>query len=224
MRRSSFAMLERHIMVLATDDAGAEAPAETRERLKGAFPAGATRRMTTLGLLVGSALGKLGPRESDAIVYASGYGESCALEAFLDSYPAPSPTLFQTSIHPSAVQQLMIGRQCAVREFLPLSGGPLLAFHALRASLLSPSGRALLCGGEERGTWLLKHGLASHRTFAFATLLSAEPEPGAAGRVRLSRAEGGGDLGLAGLFDLLHARAPFDGMVAPGWRLQIEWA
>jgi hypothetical protein len=217
-------MLERHIMILATEDAGAELPAATRERLKGVFPPGATRRMTTLGLLVGSALGRLGPRESDAIVYASGYGESCALEAFLDSYPTPSPTLFQTSIHPSAVQQLMIGRQGVVREFLPLSGGPLLAFHALRAGLLSRAGRAILCGGEERGTWLLEHGLASDRTFAFAALLSAEPEPGAAGRVRLSRGEGSGKLGLPALFDLLHARTPFDGMVAPGWRLQIEWA
>jgi hypothetical protein len=211
-------------MFLATDDAGSEVPAATRERLKGAFPPGATRRMTTLGLLVGSALGRLGPQEADAIVYASGYGESCALEAFLDSYPAPSPTLFQTSIHPSAVQQLMIGRQCAVREFLPLSGGLLLAFHALRASLLSRSARAILCGGEERGTWLLEHGLASDRTFAFAALLSTEPGPGAAGRVRIARAGGEGELGLPALFDLLHARSPFDGMIAPGWRLQIEWA
>jgi len=217
-------MLERHIRLLATDDAGAEAPAATRERLKGAFPPGATRRMTTLGLLVGSTLARLEPREGDAIVYASGYAESCALEAFLDSYPAPSPTLFQTSIHPSAVQQLMIGRQCAVRELLPLSGGTLLAFHALRTCLLSPSARAILCGGEERGTWLLEHGLASDRTFAFAALVSAEPARDAAGRVRISRGEGRGELGLPGLFDLLHGKAPFDGMIAPGWRLQLEWS
>jgi hypothetical protein len=216
-------MFERHIRLLATDDALGEAPAATRERLRGAFPPGATRRMTTLGLLVGNALGRMEPREGDALVYASGYAESCALEAFLDSYPAPSPTLFQTSIHPSAVQQLMIGRQGSVREFLPLSGGPLLAFHALRACVLSHSERTILCGGEERGTWLLAHGLASDRTFAFAALLSAEPAPGAAARLRLSRGEGGGELGLPALFDMLHERAPFDAMIAPGWRLQLEW-
>jgi hypothetical protein len=216
-------MFERHILLLATDDAGAETPAATRERLKGEFPPGATRRMTTLGLLVGGALARTEPREGDALVYASGYAESCALEAFLDSFPAPSPTLFQTSIHPSAVQQLMIGRQCAVREFLPLSGGPLLAFHALRACVLSRSERTVLCGGEERGTWLLEHGLASDRTFAFAAVLSAEAEGDEAGRLRLARGEGRGGLGLPAFFDLLHRRRPFDGMVAPGWRLELEW-
>jgi len=216
-------MLERHIRLVSTDDAGSEAPAATRERLKGSFPPGATRRMTTLGLILGSTLARLEPREGDALVYASGYAESCALEAFLDSFPAPSPTLFQTSIHPSAVQQLMIGRQCAVREFLPLSGGPLLAYHALRTCLLSRSARAILCGGEEKGTWLLEHGLASDRTFAFAALLSAEPARDAAGRVRISRGKGSGELGLPALFDLLHRRSPFDGMIAPGWRLQLDW-
>ncbi len=216
-------MFERRIHLLHTDDAGSEAPAATRERLKGAFPAGATRRMTTLGLLVGGALGRIETGEEDALVYASAYAESCALEGFLDSFPLPSPTLFQTSIHPSAVQQLMIGRQRAVREFLPLSGGPLLAFHALRACVLSPSERAVLCGGEERGTWLLQHGLASDRTFGFAALLSRGSPQGACGAVRLAPAEGAGALGLPALFDLLHRRTPFDGMIAPGWRLQLEW-
>jgi hypothetical protein len=223
MRRFSSAMLERHIRLLVTDDARGEAPAATRERLKGVFPAGATRRMTTLGLLVGGALARLEPDGEDPLVYASGYAESCALEGFLDSFPTPSPTLFQTSIHPSAVQQLMIARQRALREFLPLSGGGLLAFHALRASLLSPSPRVVLCGGEERGTWLLEHGLASDRTFAFAALIAAGPAEGAVATVRMARGEGRGELSLAALFDLLHARAPFDGMIAPGWRLQLEW-
>ncbi len=216
-------MIERHIQILVTDDPGAEAPAATRERLKGHFPPGATRRMTTLGLLVGSALARIGPREDDALVYASGYAESRALEGFLDSFPTPSPTLFQTSIHPSAVQQLMIGRQTPVHELMPLSGGPLLAFHAVRAALLSPATRAVLCGGEETGTWLLEHGLASNRTFAFAAALTREAPAEAAGRIRLVRHDGEGTLSLPAFFDLLHARTPFDGMVAPGWRLGLEW-
>jgi len=216
-------MLERHIQSVITDDAGSETPAEGRNRLKGHFPAGSTRRMTTLGLMVGNALAELNPGPEDAIVYASGYAETCALESFLDSFPAPSPTLFQTSIHPSAVQQLMIGRQAAVREFLPLSGGSLFAFHALRASLLSPAPRVLLCGGEERGTWLLGHGLASGRTYAFAASLQTEKAPGSLGKVRLTRAEGMGELGLDAWFDLLRAREPFAGMIAPGWHMEIEW-
>lgn len=216
-------MLERHIQLLVTDDAAQEAPAATRERLKARFPAGATRRMTTLGLLVGGALKPLEPTEDDGLVYASGYAESCALEGFLDSFPAPSPTLFQTSIHPSAVEQVMIGMQAPVREFLPLSGGRLLAFHALRAALLCPSPRSLLCGGEERGTWLLDHGLASDRTFAFAASLTIDRTAESPGSVRLEQADGNGELGLAALFDLLHARRAFGGMVAPGWRLELAW-
>jgi hypothetical protein len=224
MRHSSSAMLERHIHAVVTDDARGENPAGTRERLRGGFPAGATRRMTTLGLLVGNALARLAPAEEDAIVYASGYAESCALEGFLDSFPSPSPTLFQTSIHPSGVQQLLIGRQRSVREFLPLSGGRLLGFHALRAAFLAPAKRVLFCGGEERGTWLLEHGLASERTFAFAAALAADGGPAALGRARLSRAEGSGELGLADWFDLLHGRSGYAGMVAPGWRLELEWS
>jgi hypothetical protein len=216
-------MLERHIQALVTDDTTGEAPAATRERLKGNFPAGATRRMTNLGLLVGSALAKLAPGEDDSVVYATGYAESCALEGFLDSFPTPSPTLFQTSIHPSAVQQLMIGRQQPLRELIPISGGPLIAFHAVRASLLSPAHRSVLCGGEERGSWLLEHGLASDRTFAFAMALTAGESADALGRVRISRDEGDGRLDLPSFFDLVNARKPFDAMIAPGWRLALEW-
>ena len=206
-----------------TDDARGENPSASRSRLKGRFPAGATRRMTTLGMIAGAALAELGPREDDAVVYASGYAESCALEGFLDSFPTPSPTLFQTSIHPSAVQQVMIGRQGPVREFLPHSGGRLIAFQALRAALLSPAPRVILCGGEERGTWLLEHGLASDRTFGFAASLSRERAADGAGRVRLARGDGDGELGLASFFDLLHGRTAFHGFVAPGWRLDLEW-
>ena len=111
MRHCFFAMFERYIQAVRTDDSGPEEPAATRERLRAAFAPGATRRMTQLGLLVGATLGPLEPAEDDAIVYASSYGESRALEAFLESFPFPSPTLFQTSIHPSGVQQGLIGRQ-----------------------------------------------------------------------------------------------------------------
>jgi hypothetical protein len=216
-------MLEAHLGRVFTEDPRGESAAATRERLKGAFPPGATRRMTTLGMLVGSVLGRLDPDAQDAIVYATGYAESCALEGYLDGFPAPSPTLFQTSIHPSAVQQLMIGRQRGVRELMPLSGGALLAFHAVRACLLSASERVLLCGGEERGTWLLEHGLASDRTFAFAASLGRVRTPESVGTVRLSPCAGAGALDLAGLFDVMRGREPFDAPVAPGWRLSLEW-
>jgi hypothetical protein len=216
-------MLELHIHSAFADDPGEEAPAATRERLKGCFPAGAARRMTTLGMLVGNAVARAQPSPGDAIVYASGYAESRALEDFIDSFPAASPTLFQTSIQPSAVQQLMIGRQTPVDELMPLSGGALLAFQALRAAALSPAQRVIVCGGEERGTWLLEHKLASERTYAFA--LAAAKAPGAAplGLVRLEPRDGGGELGLSALFDALRDRRNLDCQAAAGWRLLIEW-
>jgi len=216
-------MFERYIQQVAVEDPGLAKPAEIRERLKGRFPPGATRRMTTLGLLVGSTLEPLAPGEGDTLVYATAFAESGALEAFLDSFPAPSPTLFQTSIHPSAVQQFMIGRQHPVREFLPLSGGRLLALHALRAAVVNTSPRVVLCGGEERGSWLLDYGLASPRTFAFAVALATAPGTAPLGRLRLEQAEGTGELGLPGFFDLLGPRRAYHGPLAPGWRLDLEW-
>src|SRR6187549_1436217 len=101
-------MLESYLHALSLADAGDEDLATTRERLKERFPRGATRRMTQLGLLVGAALEEFSPQPDDALVYASAYAETRALEGYLESFPAASPTLFQTSIHPSAVQQALI--------------------------------------------------------------------------------------------------------------------
>jgi len=218
-------MLERYIQALSAAEAGLEEPAATRERLKERFPKGATRRMTQLGLLVGAALEELGPGTDDAVVYASAYAETRALEGYLDSFPTASPTLFQTSIHPSAVQQAMIGRQLPVREFFPLTGRLHLPAHAVQAALLSPAPRVLLCGGEERGTWLLERKVASDRTFAFALALVPEAA-GALARVRLESVDAAVPavaLTLPEFFDALQARRALDLVAAPGLRLEVEW-
>ena len=110
--------------------------------------------------------------EDDALVYATQFGEGRALEGYLDSFPAASPTLFQTSIHPSGAQQGLIGRQRSVREFFPLAGGNHLVATAAQAALLAHAERVLFCGGEERGTWLVPHAAASDRAFAFALALT----------------------------------------------------
>lgn len=218
-------MLERYLHALSLNDAGDEDIAATRERLKNRFARGATRRMTQLGLLVGAALDELAPRPDDAIVYASAYAESRALEAYLDSFPNPSPTLFQTSIHPSAVQQSLINRQQSVDEFFPLTGRAHLVAHAVQAALLSAAPRVLLCGGEERGTWLLAQHAASDRSFAFAFSLGRE-SAGALARVALSLAPDttrAAEFTLPDLFAALAARRPLDLVAAPGLRLQFTW-
>lgn len=221
----SSAMLERYVHALSVADVGDEEPAATRERLKERFPRGATRRMTQLGLLVGAALEDIGPRADDALVYASAYAETRALEGYLESFPAASPTLFQTSIHPSAVQQAMIARQLPLGEFFPLTGRAQLVAHALQTALLSPAPRVLLCGGEERGTWLLEQRAASDRTFAFALALGAEPD-GALARVTLAPVAAelaATDLTLPDFFDALRARQPVDRVAAPGLHLSLTW-
>jgi hypothetical protein len=231
-------MLERFIQDLRTDDPGSEAPAATRERLKARFAPGSTRRMTLLGMLVGAALDDLQPAADDTVVYASAFGEGRALEDYLASFPAASPTLFQTSIHPSGLQQGLIGRQRSVREVFPHAGGRQMTVQALLTAMLAPARNAVLAGGEERGTWLLEAKAVSDRSFAYAMRLAREPGPGALGRLTLTNttlsseaniSESTGGSATEGLshfswFELLHRRQPFDGAAAEGWRLQLTWS
>jgi len=212
----------RTITRISTRDAAEEEPSVTRERLKDRFPRGSTRRMTQLGLLVGDVLMDMDPGPDDAIIYISRYAETRALEQYLESFPTASPTLFQTSIHPSAVQQVMIGRQLPVREFLPITGNEQLVAQGLTAALVSPASRVLLCGGEERGTWLLEQGVASDRNFAFACALSRDPD-GALGRVTMGNEVCPPEvpLGLEEFFRRLTDREPFT-LVAPSAQ-RISW-
>jgi hypothetical protein len=218
-------MIERYVHAVQTDAAAGEESAVTRERLRDAFPRGATRRMTQLGLLVGSVLGKVGPTEQDVLVYASVYAETRALEDYLVSFPSASPTLFQTSIHPSAVQQALIGRQQAVREFYPLTGRTHLVVHAVRTAILAGAPRAIVCGGEERGSWLREQGFASEESFAFAFDLRAE-RAGALATVRLEPVGPGGETPsflLADFFRALHRREAVSVHAGMETRLTLTW-
>ena len=218
------AMLERYLHTLSLCDVAEEDPAITRERLKDRFPRGATRRMTQLGLLVGAALDEMTPRLDDAVVYASAFAETRALEGYLDSFPSASPTLFQTSIHPSAVQQALIGRQHAIGEFFPLTGRSHLVMQAVQTALLSPAPRVLLCGGEERGTWLLQQNVASERSFAFAVSLSAQ-SAGALARLTLSPTSDANveECSLHDFFRALQERRPLAIAGPAGLRLNLTW-
>ena len=218
-------MLERYLQALSLADVGDEDHAATRERLKERFARGATRRMTQLGLLVGAAIEELAPRADDALVYASAYAETRALEGYLESFPGASPTLFQTSIHPSAVQQALITRQHPVEEFFPLTGRAHLVAHAVQTALLSPVPRVLLCGGEERGTWLLEKKAASDRTFAFALALGHDAT-GALARVSLDSCVADAasvEFTLPQFFDALRERRAIDLVAAPGLQLGLHW-
>lgn len=184
-------MMERFIHHVRVElPPATEAVAEARERLKEKFPRTALRRMTHLGLLLGSTVEGVALTPQDAVVYASSYAETRALEDFLASFPGASPLLFQTSIHPGGVQQVLIGRQQPIARLWPLAGRARLVEQALLTALLENAPRTVVLGGEERGTWLLERGMASERAFAFAVEMRAEAE-GAAGRVALVPAAGG---------------------------------
>jgi hypothetical protein len=161
-----------------------ESAAQARERLREKFPRNSLRRMTHLGMLLGATLEDVVVRPDDALVYASSFAETRALEDFLISFPAASPLLFQTSIHPGGVQQVLIGRQQPVARLWPLAGRARLVEHALLTAMLESAPRVIVIGGEERGTWLLEHGMASDRAFGFALLLTRDSS-GAAGVVSL---------------------------------------
>lgn len=178
-------MMERFIHQVAVElPTTEETLAGARARLGARFPRPALRRMTHLGLLVGSVLDGTVFGPDDAIVYASCFAETCALEDFLKSFPAASPLLFQGSIHPGGVQQVLVSRSQPIARLWPLAGRTRLIEQALLTALLEPAPRVMLVGGEERGTWMREHGMASATSFAFALLLTAE-RAGAAGGVRL---------------------------------------
>lgn len=176
-------MIERflhHVRVECPD--AAETAVEARVRLADKFPRTAVRRMTHLGLLTGVVLENVPVTPDDAIVYASTFAETRALEEFLTSFPAASPLLFQTSIHPGGVQQILIGRQQPIARLWPLAGRARLVEHALLTALLEPATQVILLGGEERGSWMLDHHMAASRAFAFAVVLRRD-STGAVGRV-----------------------------------------
>ena len=84
-------MIERYVAAVRTEDPGLESASETRQRLRELFPRGATRRMTQLGLLMGSVLRDFTLGPADVVVYASTYAENQALAEYLASFPTPSP-------------------------------------------------------------------------------------------------------------------------------------
>jgi len=180
--------------------------------------------MTQLGMVVGAVLGKLEPTAEDTLVYASTFAESRSLESYLDSFPAASPTLFQTSIHPSGAQQALIGRQRSLGEVFSHSGVDQMPAQSLLTAMLAPAARVLLCGGEEHGDWLVNYYSAQDRTFGYALALTREPGPAPLGRMALLPTEQPGALKQSQWFDLLHQRRALDGPIALGWRLQLNWS
>jgi hypothetical protein len=213
---------ERYIHQLRVElPAPGETVVEARARLAEKFPRNVSRRMTHLGLLLGSTLDGIPLGPEDAVVYASTFAETRSLEDFLGGFPAASPLLFQTSIHPGGIQQVMVGRQQPVARLWPLAGNERIVEQAFETALLEPAARVIVTGGEERGTWMLEHQMAAAQPFAFALALGREAT-GAIGRVRFVPGEvsAGPCPTLEELANALSGRRPLDWLgVGGAWTL-----
>lgn len=159
------------VATLRVDEAQA---LERFSEMKAALPSRAARRMSRLGLMLARLLEQTGVTEETTVIYGSTFAEGRTLETYLESFPQPSPLGFQSSIHPSGIEQVLILRQQPVRAFFPLADDGHLPLALLRTLLLSGAGqRALLLGGEECASWLTAHKLGAAENFAFA--LALEP-------------------------------------------------
>ncbi len=210
---------------------GATPDERAREWTKN-FPSNAVRRMTKLGLMLGAALKDFPIEPDDAVIYATTFGESITLARYLESFPTASPLFFQTSIHPSAIEQVLINRACPVRELTPLAGQPDLSAHAALTALLTPGERVLLTGGEEVGSWMRRLDAASNVGFAFALELGGSSSEDAVGelywteeprRVAPSQVPAAVAGDLQELFQVIHERRPMHLPCPSGGEVVLTW-
>lgn len=200
-----------------------ESPDEL-DALKAGFGARVARRMTRLGMMMSDVLSELEIAEPTSIVYATTYSETRAIEKFLDSFPYPSPQGFQTSIHPSGVEQFLIQRKHALDEYFPLAGGHDIFIRGLDSLLGCAHANLVYCGGEERGTWLEAMELSSRHNFAWALRLSASSE-GAIGAITWeSSGEFGPDFNICALVDAIRGREAFIYQNAESGRVELTWS
>lgn len=193
--------------------------------LKAGFPGRSARRMTRLGMQVSHVLRELGIDEACSLVYATSYSETCTIEKFLDSFPYPSPQAFQTSIHPGGVEQFLIQNKQAVTEFFPLAGKENLLFRALDTARLCAGETILLCGGEERGTWLSVSGVSSETNYAWALETQKKPSDATIGRIAWrGLAEAKGDASVLPAFvAALQSESAYQYRAPEGGELELNW-
>ena len=228
-------MIRRHVVRAAAEGPfEGEIPPEIVRAWARNFSPNAARRMTHLGLLLGEVMREFYIAPDDAVVYATTFGETVATGRYLESFPAASPLFFQTSIHPSAIEQVLINRGCPVRELTPLAGQPDLSAQAALTALLTPGERVLLTGGEEVGTWLRQLDAASNVGFGFALELSDQPTPDAVGELcwnatpgeapTTTRAASSAAVGdLHELFFAVRGRRAWRGASPSGGEIALTW-
>ena len=227
MQDALFVMNEDDFSIEAVEwiDGGDDQAADARTRYKEDFPGRSARRMTHLGMMVGLCLKKLDVEREVPIIYASAFAESSSLEKFIDSFPEASPALFQSSIHPSAVEQALIPGKQAIDRFYPITSNTNLGGKALENCFLMGENSVVLVGGEERGTWLCEYDFASHESFAIGLRLRRGKN--GLGRVSIDHSEVSGDEEGVSFSALVTAIKGHQAIRIPSFALdawiQIDW-
>jgi len=199
--------------------------ADALAALKAEFPGRSARRMTRLGMQMTHVLKDLGIGERCSLIYATSFSETCTIEKYLDSFPFPSPQAFQTSIHPSGVEQFLIQQKQAITEFFPLAGQDDQLFRALETALLCQTDQMVLCGGEERGTWLGDTGVSAEANYAWALSLHRQAPEAAIGRITwqgLAEAEGDPKI-VPNLIEALRAQSTYHYRAPNGGEMELNW-
>ncbi len=151
---------------------GAAELAELRKKL----PSRQARRMSPLGILLTEVLSGFPLNRDTVLFYVTTFTESLALEAYLGSFPHPSPTHFQTSIHPGGIEQALILKQQPITALYPMAGGKAILSQAFHLACQEGRPEVLVVAGEEAGTWLADMGAASRQSFAWALHFNRQPE------------------------------------------------
>lgn len=200
---------------------------ETKAELARDLPKLSIRRFSEGGLLVHRVLSDLALGDDEPMVLATTFGESRSLEAFIDSFPTPSPASFQRSIHPSAAQQHRVTQNRPLRTFLPIAGHDGIPLVAVRTALQVAAPSVVLVGYEETGSWSVEIGAGSAHGFAFAIRLSHAATDDALGWLQWSPvAPGEAGTVAAGLDDLhahLHERQPWQIVDVDFGTLSLRW-
>lgn len=197
---------------------------EERQELGAGLPRSSLRRCSDLGILMATAMDALAIQENDPIVFLSKGSEARALEAYLESFPTPSPTRFQTSVHPGSIQQVRVARQAPIADYTPMIGDACLPLVGLRTVLFKEPGGCVVLGGEEQCGWLDRYDMGSTEAFVFGFRLSSE-EVGCLGEVAFSfdAVRVTEDVRLPQFFRAIRDRLPLQLAHPDIGQIQLKW-
>lgn len=216
-------MLSRPIHSCHTLELPDTADPQTLAPLRATLPA-TVRRVTIMGLMVAWLTRQLSLSPDVAVIYATQYSEAHALERYLESFPLFSPLLFQTSIHPGAIQQVWIARKTPLQRLHPISGGTHIVASALQNALLCDAKQVLIIGGEEQSSWLHQHHIGSPNAFGFCLELGPQHTTGGIGTLSLKEESTGTSPPLLNFTKHLAAKEDIPIADPNGGHYHLHWA